>query len=54
VETYIQGSKNGRDDEMAVFFGEVDPRAIEDRKRLKLTRIRASNELELGAARAEV
>jgi hypothetical protein len=33
VEDYIQRSE----DEMVVFFGEVDPRAIEDMNHLKLT-----------------
>jgi hypothetical protein len=35
VEGHIQGSKDG-DHEMVIFFGEANPRAIEDRKRLKL------------------
>jgi hypothetical protein len=36
METYIKGREDG-DNEMVVFFGEADPRAIEDRKRLKLS-----------------
>jgi hypothetical protein len=36
METYIQGREDG-DNEMVVFFGEADPRAIEDWKRLKLS-----------------
>jgi hypothetical protein len=36
VEAYIHGIKDGGADEM-VFFGEPDPRAIEDRKNLKLS-----------------
>jgi hypothetical protein len=35
VEDYIQRSED--EDEMVVFFGEVDPRAIEDMNHLKLT-----------------
>jgi hypothetical protein len=36
VEGHIQGSKDGGDHEMVIFFGEANLRAIEDRKRLKL------------------
>jgi hypothetical protein len=28
VETYIQGIKHGRDDEMVIFFEEADPIAL--------------------------
>jgi hypothetical protein len=36
MENYLQGGKNGRDDEMIIFFGEGDPRAVEDRKHIKI------------------
>jgi hypothetical protein len=35
MEAYIQGREDEGDNEMVVFFGEADPRAIEDWKRLK-------------------
>jgi hypothetical protein len=31
----FQGSDQSDDGEMVIFFGEVDPRAFEDRKRMK-------------------
>jgi hypothetical protein len=33
-----QGIESGGDEEMVVFFGAADPRAIEDRKRLKFSK----------------
>jgi hypothetical protein len=37
MENHIQGSKNGGDDEMVVFFGGTCQGAIEDSKHLKLS-----------------
>jgi hypothetical protein len=37
METYLQGRETGGDDDMVVFVGGIDPRAVEDRKRLKLS-----------------
>jgi hypothetical protein len=36
MESHIQGVEDGGGDEMAIFFGEADPRAVEDNKRFKL------------------
>jgi hypothetical protein len=30
MESYIQGFEDGGDDEIIIFFGETDPRVIED------------------------
>jgi hypothetical protein len=43
-----QGVENGGDEEMVVFFGTADPRAIEDRKQLKLTMKKAMKILDEG------
>jgi hypothetical protein len=38
-------TKNGRDDEMIIFFGEGDPRAVEDRKHIKIILVNNRNEM---------
>jgi hypothetical protein len=38
-------TKNGRDDEMVIFFGEGDPRAVEDRKCMKMILVNNQNEM---------
>jgi hypothetical protein len=45
MENYLQGDKNGRDDEMIIFFGEGDPRAVEDRKHIKIILVNNRNEM---------
>jgi hypothetical protein len=37
METYLQERQNDGDDVMVVFIGGIVPRAIEDRKRMKLS-----------------
>jgi hypothetical protein len=36
MKAILQGREDGGDEEMAIFFGGSDPRAIEDRKCMKL------------------
>jgi hypothetical protein len=50
METDIQGVEARGDEEMVIFFVEVDPRAIEDRKHLKFSRRYAAGCLEEGIA----
>jgi hypothetical protein len=38
-------TKNGRDDEMVIFFGEGDPRVVEDRKCMKMVLVNNQNEM---------
>jgi hypothetical protein len=38
MEANLQEREDGGDEEMVIFFGGADPRVIEDRKRLKLTK----------------
>jgi hypothetical protein len=35
VENYFQGIEQGRDGEVVIVFGEGDPRAVDDRNRMK-------------------